>query len=124
MSGINKIMLIGNLGNSPELKQTSTGVDICTFSIATSKKNKNKEEVTQWHNIVAFNKTAEIIATYAQKGSKMYVEGEMNYSKYEKEGVMVTSAKIIVNQFEFLGSRTAVKDDNADDKPSYKDDFF
>lgn len=110
---VNKAILIGNLGNDPELRSTPSGTTVCNFSLATSENYKG-ESKTEWHRCVAFNKTAEIINQYLTKGSKIYVEGKIQTSSYEKDGVKRYSTEIIVNQMQFLDSR--VQDSGASKK--------
>jgi len=103
MSGVNKACLLGRLGRNPETTITQAGIAICKFSIATSRKQKNGEEVTQWHRLTAFQKSAELIQQYVKKGDQLYVEGEINYSQYDKNGVTMYSTDIIVREFNFIG---------------------
>jgi single-strand DNA-binding protein len=103
MKSVNKVILMGAVGKDPEIRYTPAGMPIASFSLATSKKSKEKEEVTQWHNIVAFQKTAELVGQYVHKGSKLYIEGEIQYQTYEKDGEKRFSTKIVVNDMSFLG---------------------
>lgn len=103
MSGINKIILLGRLGSIPELQTTQTGVSICTFSMATSRKKKDGQEITQWHRCKAFLKTGELIAQYVKKGDQLYIEGEINYGEYEKDGIKRYTTDIIVREMSFIG---------------------
>jgi single-strand DNA-binding protein len=75
---------------------------IASFSLATSTKQKDKDEVTQWHNCVAFGKLAEIVQQYVVKGSKLYVEGTIQYQTYEKDGEKRMATKIVVNDVSML----------------------
>lgn len=114
---MNKAMIIGNVGKDPELKVTQSGLSTCKITIATSSKYTNKQgekvENTEWHNVVFFAKSADTIAKYVQKGSKLYVEGEIRTRSWEdKDGVKRYSTEIIGQNFEFLNSR------NADSRPS------
>jgi single-strand DNA-binding protein len=102
MKSVNKVTLIGAVGKDPELRYTQAGMAIANFSLATSKKNKEKQEVTQWHNVVAFQKTAELVEQYVKKGSKLYIEGELHYQEYEKDGERRFATKIVVNDMSFL----------------------
>ncbi len=104
MAGINKAIILGRLGQNPEISYTQSGLAVCKFSIATSKKQKNGQEVTQWHRCTAFDKAAELIARYVTKGNMLYIEGEINYSQYEKDGVTRYSTDIIVREFNFISS--------------------
>ncbi len=83
---VNKVMLIGNLGKDPEVKFSASGVQIARFSVATTdkvKKNDQWEDKTEWHNIVLFNKQAEIAGEYYKKGMTVYVEGKLSTSSWE-----------------------------------------
>jgi single-strand DNA-binding protein len=86
---LNKVLLIGRLGESPEMKYTQSGIPFTKFSLATSAQWKdnegNNQERTEWHNIVAWRKLAEICAEYLKKGSKIYCEGSLNTSSWEDE---------------------------------------
>lgn len=104
MAGVNKAIIMGNLGRDPELSYTQGGMAVCQFSIATSKKKKDGAEVTSWHKCKAFGKTAEIITQYVGKGSQLYVEGELSYGQYEKDGITRYTTEIIVNEISFVGS--------------------
>lgn len=108
--GLNKVHLIGNLGKDPELKYTSSGLAVCTFSIATTNSWKNADgeakESTQWHNITAWRKLAEICSEYLKKGSKVYVEGEIQYRSYDgKDGVKRYVTDIVINEMLMLDGR-------------------
>lgn len=104
MKSINKITLIGAVGQDPETRFTAAGMAVTNFSLATSEKRKDKEEVTQWHNCVAFGKLAEIVQKYIVKGSKIYVDGALQYQVVDKDGVSTKYAKIIVNDLSMLSS--------------------
>lgn len=105
MAGVNKVILLGNLGRDPELSHTPGGMAVCKFSLATSRKQKDGTEITAWHRCTAFNKTAEVIDQYLSKGNQLYVEGELQYGQYEKDGVTRYTTDIIVNQFSFVGNK-------------------
>ena len=104
MAGVNKAIILGRLGQNPEISYTQSGLAVCKFSIATSRKQKNGQEVTQWHRCTAFDKAGELITKYVSKGNMLYIEGEINYSQYEKDGVTKYSTDIIVREFNFIGS--------------------
>ncbi len=104
MAGVNKAVILGRLGQNPEISYTQSGLAVCKFSIATSRKQKNGQEVTQWHRCTAFDKAGELIAKYVSKGNMLYIEGEINYSQYEKDGVTRYSTDIIVREFNFISS--------------------
>lgn len=104
MASVNKVILIGNLGKDPEMKESSGGVKFCKFSIATSKKIKD-EEKTQWHNITCFGKTAELASQYLKKGYPVYIDGEIQYSTSEKDGVTKYFTDIVANSIQFLAKK-------------------
>lgn len=106
----NKVQLIGNLGNDPEIITLDSGKKLAKISIATNEtyKNAQGEKVTdtQWHNVVAWNKTAEIIEQYLQKGNEVAIEGKLTYRSYEdKEGVKKYTTEIVCNELLMLGSK-------------------
>lgn len=105
---LNQIHLIGNIGQEPELKETSAG-PIVNLSLATTDKWKSKDgeqqEATQWHRISFFGKPAEIIAQYVHKGSKLYVGGSVEYREYEKDGEKRYATNIRGREFKFLDSK-------------------
>jgi len=110
--GINKVTLVGNLGNDPETKITPAGMAICRISLATSSvrkdKDGNQQERTEWHRVVFFGKLGEIAGEYLKKGSQCYIEGSLRYGKYtDKDGVEKYSTDIIANEMQMLGSKSA-----------------
>lgn len=112
MSGVNKVLLIGNLGKDPEIRNTPSGAAVANFSIATSKKFKDKngerQERTEWHRLVAFNRTAEVVGEYLRKGSKVFIEGRLQTRKWtDKEGVERYSTEIIVDNLQMLDGKPA-----------------
>ena len=109
---VNKIILIGNLGQDPELRYTSSGVAVASFSMATGESWKdqdgNLQEKTQWHKCVAWRKLAEIVGEYLKKGSKVYIEGRIQYRSYDdKNGVKRDVTEIVVDQMLMLDSKGA-----------------
>lgn len=112
--GVNKVILLGNLGNDPDIRSILGGTDqVATFSIATSETWKDKNtgenrEKTEWHNLVAYGKTAEIVKRYCKKGSKIYVEGRLQTSKWQdKEGNDRYKTEVIVNDLRLLDSKNS-----------------
>lgn len=106
MASVNKVILLGNLGDKPDIKYTADGKAIANLSLATSKawvdKNSGeKKETTQWHRIVLFGKPAEIADKYCKKGTKVYVEGELKTHKYQDKdtGEDKYSTQIVVDSF-------------------------
>jgi len=109
MAGINKVILIGNLGRDPETMTFDNGVKKTTFSMATSESYKNKEgnrvEQTEWHNIVLWRGLAEVAEKYLQKGSQIYLEGKIKTRSYEQEGIKKYVTEIFGDNMTMLGRR-------------------
>lgn len=106
----NKVQLIGNLGNDPEIITLESGKKLAKFSLATNETYKNAQGVsvtdTQWHNIVVWNKTAEIVEKYLSKGKEVAIEGKLTTRSYDdKDGVKKYMTEIIVNEMLLLGSK-------------------
>ena len=112
MTSINKVILVGRAGKDPEVKQIPSG-SVANFSIATSESYKDKagvkQETTEWTNIVAFGKLAEIIEKYVTKGSLVFVEGKLKTDKFtDKNGIEKYSTKVVINELKLLGSKGEV----------------
>lgn len=111
--GVNKVILVGNLGNDPEIRYTQGGAAITNVSIATSEAWKDKQtgqpqERTEWHRVVFFNRLAEIAGEYLRKGSKVYVEGTLRTRKWQdKEGQDRYTTEIVGNEMQMLDTRAA-----------------
>jgi len=109
--GINKVILVGNLGNEPEVRATSTGARIANISLATTeswtdKQTGQKQERTEWHRIVFFNRMAEIVEQYLTKGSQVYVEGKLQTRKWQDQnGQDRWTTEIVANDMQMLGGR-------------------
>ena len=106
----NKVQLIGNLGNAPEIKNTDSGKKVARFSMATndSYKKENGERVTetQWHNLVAWGKVAELAEQYLNKGSEIAIEGKLTHRDYtDKEGVKRYITEVVVNEILMLDKK-------------------
>lgn len=116
MAGINKVILIGRLGQDPEVRYTPDGTAVANFSIATSDewKDKNsgeKRERTEWHRIVAWRKLGEICGEYLSKGRQVYIEGRIQTRSWEdKDGNKRYTTEIIASDVQFLGSRDNIMD--------------
>ncbi len=108
---VNKVILLGNVGKDPEIKSTPSGVVVATFSIATSERFKDKtgnwQDRTEWHNLVAYQRTAEIIRDYVKKGSKLYIEGRLQTSSWDDKttGQKKYRTEIIVNDLSLLSGK-------------------
>lgn len=110
MASVNKAILIGSLGRDPEVRFMPNGEAVCNFSIATSEnwkdKQGQKQEKTEWHNIVMYRKLAEIAGEYLKKGSSVYIEGRIQTRKWQdKEGNDRYSTEIIADQMQMLGKK-------------------
>jgi single-strand DNA-binding protein len=119
---LNKVQLIGNLGNNPVIKTLESGTTIASFSIATTRKYKDKsgevQSRTEWHNVVAWGKLAEIIERFVYKGSKIYIEGEIRYRSYEKDGAARYMTEIVANNMLMLDGKKATKEPTGDKETS------
>ena len=108
--GLNKVMLIGNLGGDPELRYTESNIPVVSFSLATNESYKDQNgtliERTEWHRCVAWRKLAELFGEYLKKGSKVYVEGKLQTRSWDdKEGNKRYTTEIVVSDFMFLDSK-------------------
>jgi single-strand DNA-binding protein len=109
--GVNKVILVGNLGADPETRYSASGTAMCTIRIATTDSWKDKQtgerqEKTEWHRVKFFGRLAEIAGEYLKKGGQVYIEGSLRTDKYtDKEGVERYSTDIIANEMQMLGGR-------------------
>ena len=105
--GVNKVILLGNLGNDPDVKYTQGGMAITTLSLATTSVRKdrdgNNQEKTEWHRVKLFGKLGEIAGEYLKKGRQVYIEGRIEYGSYEKDGVKQYTTDIIADEMQMLG---------------------
>ena len=113
--GINKVMLIGNLGRDPETRYAQNGSAVTRFSIATSESWKDRtsgeqQERTEWHNVVCFARLAEIAGEYLRKGSKVYIEGSLRTSSWEANGEKKYRTEINARELQMLDSRGSMGD--------------
>jgi single-strand DNA-binding protein len=107
MASVNKVILVGNLGADPEMRQTSSGDPVCTLSVATSEKYKNRDgelqTTTEWHKVVLFRRLAEIANQYLRKGSSAYFEGQMKTRKWtDKTGLERYTTEVEANELKLL----------------------
>ena len=106
--GVNKVILIGHLGADPEVRYTANGTAVAKFNLATSEsytdKDGNRQDKTEWHRIVAWRKLAEICGQYLTKGRLIYVEGSLQTSSWEKDGVKRYTTEIIARDMQILDS--------------------
>ncbi len=109
--GINKVILVGNLGNDPEVRATNSGSRVATISIATSeswmdKTTNQRQEKTEWHRVVFFNRLAEIVEQYLAKGSQVYVEGRLQTRKWQDQnGQDKYTTEVVASEMQMLGGR-------------------
>jgi single-strand DNA-binding protein len=124
MAGINKVILVGNLGAKPEIKYASNGNAISNLSIATSeswtdKSTGQKQERTEWHRVSLFGKVAEIAGQYLDKGSKVYVEGKLQTRKHtDKDGIERWTTEIVVSGFNGTLQMLDRRDDSSSSTPA------
>lgn len=124
MASLNKALLIGNLGRDPETKYLPSGGAVCNFSIATSErftdKSGQKQEKTEWHNIVMYGKLAEIAQQYLKKGATVYLEGRIQTRKWQDKntGADRYSTEIVADQMQMLGGRSQSGDDQGHSQQS------
>jgi single-strand DNA-binding protein len=110
MASINKVILIGNLGNDPDLRYMPNGEAVCNLTLATSEtwkdKSGEKQEKTEWHRLTFYRKLAEIAGEYLKKGAKIYIEGRLETRKWvDKEGITRYTTEIICDKMQMLGGR-------------------
>ena len=122
MAGVNKVILIGNLGKDPEVRTLDSGVKVANFSLATTEsyKNRNGERVenTEWHNIVLWRGLAEVADTYLKKGNQVYIEGKIRTRSWDdKDGNKRYTTEILADNMTMLGSRQNGTAPSSDPKP-------
>ena len=121
--GINKVILVGNLGRDPETRYLPSGGAVTNVSLATSRSWKDRDsgeqkEKTEWHRVVFFNRLGEIAGEYLKRGSKVYVEGELRTREWEKEGQKHFTTEIVANEMQMLDSKGANSDYEKDKNSS------
>lgn len=130
--GINKVILVGRLGNDPDVRYTASGSAVTTISVATSESWKDRntgqqQERTEWHRVVFFGRLAEIAGQYLKKGSQVYVEGSLRTNKYtDKNGIERYSTDINANEMQMIGGNSGGGGGNFGNQPSpdsYAQDF-
>lgn len=120
---MNKVQLHGFAGKDPEIKTLESGKKIAKFSIATTsyRKDKDGKKITDWHNIVVWDKLAELCEKYVKKGSELIVEGEISYREYtDKDGVKKNFTEIICNGIEFCGKKEEEKQPTNEQRDQYE----
>jgi single-strand DNA-binding protein len=115
---VNKVILVGNVGKDPDVKYTPSGVPVAKFSLATNERFKDKsgewQERTEWHSVIAWQRLAEIVGEYVQKGNKLYVEGRLQTSSWEdrQSGDKKYKTEIVAHDLVLLGSNNGARDAN------------
>lgn len=108
MASVNKVILIGYVGKDPEMRATQSGTAVVNFSMATTERGANNEKRTEWHNIVAWQKTAEVVNQYVKKGDPLYVEGRLQTRTWEdKDGNKRQRTEIVAFNVQFLTTKEA-----------------
>lgn len=107
MRTVNRVVLLGNVGKDPTIRGTSSGGVLASISLATSYRTKEKQEVTEWHRLVAFGRMAEIVRDYVVKGSALYVEGQLQTRAWDKDGETRYSTEIVVRDLSLLSNQAA-----------------
>lgn len=113
---VNKVILIGNLGRDPELRYTASGTAVATLNLATSRRYKDRDgnwqDQTEWHRVVAWSRTAEVVNQYASKGRQLYVEGRLQTRQWEdREGHTKYTTEVVAESIQLLGPRGSGADD-------------
>jgi len=122
---VNKVILIGNLGRDPEVKFTPSGVPVAKFSIATNERYKDKggewQDRTEWHNIIAWQRLAEIVGEYVKKGSKIYIEGRLQTSSWDdkQSGEKRYRTEVVASDLVLLGGEQG--DDSRNDRHAHRE---
>lgn len=121
MAGVNKVIIVGNLGRDPEVRFTQGGSAVCNLSVAVGervKKGEAWEDHTEWFRVVVFGKTAENAGQYLQKGRQVYVEGKLRQREYEKDGQKQRSTEVVADALHWLGSGKGEGGKASDAKPA------
>ena len=125
MASVNKVIIVGNLGRDPEVRYTPNGNAVCNVTVATSRQWKNKDsgekqEETEWHRVVFYDRLAEIAGEYLKKGRSVYVEGRLKTRKWQdKDGAEKYTTEVIAEQMQLLGSREGAGGGSSDDRDDY-----
>jgi single-strand DNA-binding protein len=104
---INKLILVGHVGRDPEVQATANGKKVAHFSLATNRRIQREsgfEERTEWHRLTVWDRLAELAEEYIRKGDRLYVEGRIQYDSYERDGVTIPTAEVVVRELVMLGS--------------------
>jgi single-strand DNA-binding protein len=111
--GVNKVLLLGNVGKDPEIRSTAGGMTVATFSLATADRQKDQTgnwvDKTEWHNLVCFQRTAEVVRDYVKKGTQLFIEGKIQTRSWDdkESGQKKYRTEILVNELTLLGGKPA-----------------
>ena len=109
---VNRITLIGNVGRDPDIHQTKSGTKVAHFSLATNRRppsNGDGEERTDWHRLTLWSRQAQFAEDYIRTGDRIYVEGRLEYDSYERDGVTIPTADVVVRELVLLSPRSQVE---------------
>jgi len=123
---VNRVILVGRFGKDPELKDIKSGQKVANFSLATDRqwkdKDGNREKTVTWHNMVAWGKTAELIAEYFHKGDQIYIEGRIDNRSYEdKDGNKRYVSEVVMESFQFVGGNAPKEEAPSGETPSERE---
>ncbi len=110
---VNKIILVGNVGQDPDIQETASGVKVAHFSLATNRRmsanGDEPKERTDWHRLTLWNRLAQFAADYVSKGDRVYVEGRLEYDSYERDGISIPTADVNVREVVLLSPKPAAE---------------
>ncbi len=114
--GINKVILIGNLGRDPDVRYTPNGTAVANLNLATTRRYRdregNQQEETEWHRVTLWNRLAEVAGEYLRKGQQVYIEGRLQTRSYEKDGITRYSTEVIASDMQMLGGGPVPRERN------------
>ncbi|HEV2709017.1 MAG TPA: single-stranded DNA-binding protein [Edaphobacter sp.] len=111
--GVNKVLLLGNVGKDPEIRSTAGGMTVASFTLATADRQKDAQgnwaDKTEWHNLVAFQRTAEVVRDYVKKGTQLFIEGKIQTRSWDdkESGQKRYKTEVLVNELTLLGSKSS-----------------
>jgi single-strand DNA-binding protein len=115
---VNKIILVGNVGRDPDIQQTKNGTKVAHVSLATNRRapaDGEPQERTDWHRLTLWNRLAQVAEDHVRTGDRVYVEGRLEYGSYERDGVVIPTAEVIVRELVLLGGRGREEEDAIDE---------
>ena len=129
MAGVNKAIILGNLGQDPELREMDSGKKVCRLNVATTRRWRSKDtneqvEETEWHRVSVWGPQADPCMKYLKKGRQVFVEGRLRTSSYEKDGIKRYSTEIVADTVQFIGNKGDAKPDSGGDSAPPRDDNY